>query len=61
MKLSGQWLNSVTLAIQEAEIGRMVAQGQHWQEVHKTSSQTIAGCSGGLSFQLPGKAEIGQL
>jgi hypothetical protein len=33
------WL--LTLTTQEAEIKRIVIQGQPWQKVHKTSSQSI--------------------
>jgi hypothetical protein len=35
----------VILATQEAEIGRIMVQGQPGQKVHKTPSQQMAGCS----------------
>jgi hypothetical protein len=34
-----QWLTLVILASQEAEIGRIVVQGQPWQKAHEAPSQ----------------------
>jgi hypothetical protein len=54
-----QWLTPVILVTCEAEIGRIVVQGQSKQKVSKTPAQPIVGCSGTcLSSQAMWKTEI---